>query len=90
MASDTGIQSEERMVSITEVIEKIQSGELTEAFGTGTAAVISPVGKIIYGDGEYIINHHKTGPYTKRFYDILTGIQYGEIEDKYGWVYKVM
>jgi branched-chain amino acid aminotransferase len=89
MADDLGIQAEERLISIDEVVDGIKSGRVSEAFGAGTAAVISPVGRINFGDREYVINHNRTGHWTQRFFDTLTGIQYGEIEDTYGWVYKV-
>ena len=59
---------------------------MTEAFGTGTAAVISPVGQLYYKGGEVIINDFKTGDLTQKLYDTLTGIQWGRLEDKYGWV----
>jgi len=89
MAGDLGIMAEERLISIDELVEGIESGNVIEAFGAGTAAVISPIGKIAYKKKEYVINHNETGYWTKRFYDTLTGIQYGELEDAYGWVYKV-
>ena len=89
LAGDLGIEAEERLISIDEVIEGIEAGRVTEIFGSGTAAVISPVGRISYNDKEYIVNNNETGYWAKRFFDTLTGIQYGELEDKYGWVYKV-
>jgi branched-chain amino acid aminotransferase len=89
MADDIGIRAEERLVSIGEVVKGIQEGRVTEVFGAGTAAVISPVGRIHYNDKEYVVNNNQTGVWAKRFFDTLTGIQYGEREDKYGWVYKV-
>ncbi len=89
MADDLGIETEEKLISIDEIIEGIRSGRVTEIFGVGTAAVISPVGRINYNGKEYIVNNNKTGYWAKKFFDTLTGIQYGELEDKYGWVYKV-
>jgi len=89
MAGDLGIQTEERPISINEVVEGIESGRTTEIFGAGTAAVISPVGRINYDGKEYVINKNETGPWTKKFFDTLTGIQYGEVEDKHGWVHRV-
>ncbi|KKM61008.1 hypothetical protein LCGC14_1536050 [marine sediment metagenome] len=90
MADDLDIATEERLISIEEVVTGIESGRVKEAFGSGTAAVISPVGIISYNDKEYVINNNETGVWTQRFFDILTGIQYGELEDKYGWSYKVV
>ena len=89
MSSDLGVDSEERPITIEEIAEGIESGEVTEAFGAGTAAVITPVGKINIDNKEYTINNNKTGTLSKKIFDTLTCIQYGEIEDKYGWVYKV-
>jgi branched-chain amino acid aminotransferase len=51
--------------------------------------VISPVGKISFNNNEYIVNNNQTGPWAKKFFDTLTGIQYGEGEDKYNWVHIV-
>ena len=86
MASDMGIEPVERPITIDEVVEGIESGSVTEIFGAGTAAVISPVGKINYEGKEYTINDNRTGPWAQKFFDTLTGIQYGELEDKYNWV----
>lgn len=60
-----------------------------EVFACGTAAVITPIGKIKDGAKEYIVNNGETGPITRKLYDLLTGIQYGDIEDKFGWLEKV-
>ena len=79
----------ERAITIDEVLEGIESGKVKEVFGAGTAAVISPVGIISYKDKEYTINNNETGPWSQKFFDTLTGIQYGELEDKYDWVHKV-
>jgi branched-chain amino acid aminotransferase len=89
LAGDLGIEAQERPISIEELIEGIESGRVTEAFGAGTAAVVSPVGRLNYDNKEYIISRNETGYWTKRFFDTLTGIQYGELEDKHGWVHKV-
>ncbi len=89
LAEDLGITAEERAISIEEIVAGIESGTLTEAFGSGTAAAISPVGAICYKDKDYVINNNKTGVWTQKFYHTLIGMQYGEVEDKYGWIYKV-
>jgi branched-chain amino acid aminotransferase len=89
LAEDLDIAVEERLISIDEVVSGIESGKLTEAFGSGTAATISPVGSICYKDKDYVINNNETGAWTQKIYDILIGMQYGELEDKYGWIYKV-
>lgn len=85
LAKHLGIPCSERRISITEVIKGIEKGTLKECFGTGTAAVISPVGRIYYQDKEYIINHEETGPIAQTFFDYLTGLQYGDKEDIFGW-----
>jgi len=86
MAPDIGIEPIEKTIAIDELVAGIESGSVTEVFGAGTAAVISPVGKITYNNKEYLINNNRTGPLAQKFFDTLTGIQYGELEDKYNWV----
>ena len=63
--------------------------KLEEAWGTGTAAVISPIGELKYGDLVMEINQNQIGPISQKLYDTLTGIQWGKIEDTFGWVKKV-
>ena len=82
---DKGYPVSERRISIDEVVEASENGTLDEAFGTGTAAVISPVGLIRYKDKDYVINGGKMGEITKMLYDTITGIQYGKLEDTYHW-----
>ena len=84
-----GYKVEERKLSIDEVKEAHAKGLLTESFGTGTAAVISPVGEYIDGDEHLVINDSKIGPVAQFLYDELTGIQWGKKEDKNGWIVKV-
>ena len=60
-----------------------------QVFGTGTAAVISPVGEILYEGTHYVINDGKIGPVAQDIYDTITDTQYGRIEDKYNWVRKI-
>lgn len=84
-----GYVVEERHLSIDELMEAGRNGSLQEAFGTGTAAVISPIGELNY-KGEIIkINNFKTGEITQRLYDTLTGIQWGKLEDTFHWTYEV-
>jgi len=85
LAQNLGYEVEERKVSIDELIEAHNKGELTEVFGTGTAAVISPVGQLKYGETEIVINNNETGEITQRLYDNYTGIQSGKLEDPQGW-----
>ncbi|MGN1402067.1 MAG: branched-chain amino acid aminotransferase [Bacillus sp. (in: firmicutes)] len=79
----------ERRISMEEIFEAHRKGELEEAFGTGTAAVISPIGEFVWDDRSIIINDRKTGELSTKLYNTLTGIQSGELEDVFGWVKKV-
>lgn len=81
-----GLNIKERRISIQEVYEAHEKGQLKEVFGTGTAAVISPVGELNWNDNVITINDGKTGPISQRLYDTLTGIQYGKLPDEFGWV----
>jgi branched-chain amino acid aminotransferase len=89
LAKEAGWKTEERKLSIDEVYEAAHEGRLNEAFGTGTAAVVAPVGKLCYKGEEIIINGGETGPKADYLYDRLLNIQLGNYEDKYGWVTKV-
>ena len=64
-------------------------GKFDEAFGSGTAAVISPIGELKYGDKHMVINDGKIGPISQKLYDTLTGIQWGRLPDEFGWTVKV-
>lgn len=85
LAKKLGYEVEERHVAIDELIELHDKGELEEVFGAGTAAVISPVGKLKYEDREITINNFETGEMTQKLYDRYVGIQSGKIEDPNGW-----
>ena len=84
-----GVPVEERKVSIDEVLEAAATGRLDEAFGTGTAAVISPVGELYDEDRKIVINNNEIGPISRRPYDAITGIQWGKSEDVMGWIEKI-
>ena len=84
-----GYDVEERRVSVDELIEAMKNGTLEEAWGTGTAAVVSPVGTLAYEGGKYVVNGGKIGELTQRLYDELTAIQWGRKEDTYGWIVPV-
>ncbi len=86
---DMGVKVTERKISIDEVYEAYLNGTLEEAFGTGTAAVISPIGVLGWKDKVMTINNGETGPLSKKLYETLTGIQKGEIEDKFNWTVDV-
>ncbi len=87
MASHWGIKVSERAISIDEVIDAVCSGDMKEAFGTGTAAVISPVGEISYEDKPHIVAGGGVGKLSHKLYEEIVGIQYGEKDDPFGWVY---
>jgi len=84
-----GIEVVERNISIEEVVERADAGELTEMFGSGTAAVISPVGLLSYKGKETVINGSETGELSKRLYDFITRLQRGYEEDEFGWVERI-
>ena len=83
------IPVEERRLSVDELIEALKNGTLEEAWGTGTAAVVSPIGEICYKGEKYTVNDFKIGETTQWLYDELTGIQWGKKEDKFGWIQKL-
>lgn len=86
LAKMWGIKVSERKIGISEVIDVHTAGELDEIFGSGTAAVISPVGEIKYGDTVLTISDGKVGAMAKKFYKELTDIQYGKTKDHAGWI----
>lgn len=86
---DWGYDVEERNISVDELVEAAESGALEEAWGCGTAAVVSPMGVLAYKDVEHVINNNEIGPLTQRLYDELTGIQWGKVPDTRGWIVKV-
>lgn len=75
----------ERKISIDEIVEAYENGTLEEAFGTGTAAVVSPIGSLLWNGTPMSINQGNIGELVQRLYDTITGIQYGNIEDSHGW-----
>ncbi|MCD7949074.1 MAG: branched-chain amino acid aminotransferase [Erysipelotrichaceae bacterium] len=82
---DWGYKVEERELSIDELMDAARDGSLKEAWGTGTAAVISPIGELCYKGEEIVVHDFKIGELTQKLYDTLTGIQWGKLEDKYNW-----
>lgn len=89
MLKHWNVPVEERKISIDEIMEAGRNGTLEEAFGTGTAAVISPIGELNWRDEKLIINNFETGELSKKLYDTLTGIQKGVIPDPFGWTVEV-
>ncbi len=84
-----GLKVSERRITIQEVADAYDTGKLNEVFGTGTAAVISPVGHLKWGDKIMEINGGKIGEISQKLYDTMTGIQYGRIPDEMNWVVKL-
>ena len=81
-----GYKVSERLLSIDELEDAMKSGKLEEAWGCGTAAVISPIGELCYKGVKYTVNNGEIGETTQHLYDTLTGIQWGKIEDNFGWI----
>lgn len=89
LAKHLGTSVAERPISIDEVITASQSGLLKEAFASGTAAIVSPVGQIHFRGKEYLINGGKTGALAEKLYNEILQIQYGLKEDPFGWRVKI-
>ena len=84
-----GYTVSERLLSVDELFDAARNGTLEEAFGTGTAAVVSPIGWLSYKDEEYTVSGGEIGPVAQKLYDTLTGIQWGKLDDPFGWSHKV-
>lgn len=89
LAREWKIPVTERPVGIEEILEAAGNGTLSEAFGSGTAAVISPVGALSFQGKEVAVNGGKTGELSLRLFREITGIQYGEIPDRHAWIHRV-
>lgn len=84
-----GYSVSERLISVDELGEALKNGTLEEAWGCGTAAVVSPIGELCYKGEKFIINNGKIGPVTQHLYDTLTGIQWGRTADTFGWTHPI-
>ncbi len=84
-----GYKVSERLLSVDELAEALEKGQLKEAWGCGTAAVVSPIGELCYKNVKYPINNGEIGEVTQHLYDTLTGIQWGKIEDTFGWTKEI-
>ena len=89
LATHLGYSVSERKISIDEVVEGVQNGRVSEAFGAGTAASIAPVGAFCYMNQLYKINGGEVGPVARQLYDELNAIQYGDKPDLFGWTLRV-
>lgn len=86
---DKGYRVSERLLSLEELENALKNGTLKEAWGCGTAAVVSPIGELAYKDEVFTVSGGNIGEVTQMLYDTLTGIQWGTLEDKYHWVYPI-
>ena len=84
-----GYRVSERRLSVDELLQAGKDGRLKEAFGSGTAAVISPIGELKIDDHVLVLNDGKIGPISQKLYDQLTGIQWGRVPGPAGWSVKV-
>lgn len=89
LAGSLGFKVEERQIDINDLMADIRTGRLKEAFGSGTAAVITPVGALAYKDECLTVGTGGVGSLTQKLYDTLTGIQNGRLADSYGWIRKI-
>ena len=84
-----GVPVEERLITAEELFDAAESGKLEEAFGSGTAAVVSPIGEMGWGEKHVVVNGGKIGALTQKLYDTLTAIQWGTQPDPFGWIVKL-
>jgi branched-chain amino acid aminotransferase len=89
LAREWDISVQERPITIDEVMTAHKDGFLQEIFGSGTAAVISPVSHLAWRDNVVMVGDGKVGPVAQKFYDAITDIQYGRAEDPFGWIVPV-
>ena len=89
LLKDWGYEVEERRISAEELFEAAENGTLEEAWGTGTAAVVSPIGELAMGDKKVTVSNNQIGEITQRLYDALTDIQWGRAEDPHDWIMKL-
>ena len=89
LLKDWGIKVSERRITIEDIFTAYEQGQLKEVFASGTAAVISPVGELCWKDHKITINEGKIGSVSQKLYDVLSGIQLGKVEDKFGWTVEV-
>ncbi|HVJ48015.1 branched-chain amino acid aminotransferase [Desulfitobacterium sp.] len=86
LSKSWGMKVSERQISIEEVFEAHTKGELEEVFGSGTAAVISPVGELSWKGQKIAINNNQTGEFSQKLFDYITSVQSGKIDDQLGWM----
>ncbi len=84
-----GMETVERKITVEELMEACQNGEVQEVFMCGTAAVVTPIGGFVREEEKIVVNHNRIGEMTQKIYDELTGIQWGKKEDQFGWIEKI-
>ena len=89
LLKDWGYEVVEGKLAIADVMQAARDGKLEEVFGTGTAAVVSPVKELDWKGEQALIGDGKIGPLTQKLYDTLTGIQWGKLPDTKGWTVPV-
>jgi branched-chain amino acid aminotransferase len=89
LAPDLGYPLEEMRLDINDILRDLANGEITEAFGLGTAAVVAPVSKFGYKGKELVVGNGDSGPVARHLFQTLTDIQYGRIADPYGWTHTI-
>ncbi len=89
LAMHRGYEVKEQLIDVNDLLAKVKSGAITEGFGSGTAAVIAPIGRILYDGDTILFGDGASGPLALEIYEELTGIQYGRKEDPFGWVFSV-
>ena len=89
LLKDWGYEVEERRITAEELFEAAEKDTLEEAWGTGTAAVVSPIGELAMGDKKVTVSGGKIGEITQKLYDELTGIQWGRVADPHDWIMKL-
>ena len=89
LCKNWGVEVEERLLSVDELVGAIEDGTLEEAWGTGTAAVVSPIGEIFYNGKHHVVCGGKIGAFTQRLFDTLTGIPWGRAADEHGWTVEI-
>lgn len=89
LVKDWGVPVHEERISMEDLYRAYKDGQLEEVFGTGTAAVISPVGELKWNEHKMVVNNGETGEFAKKLYETITNIQYGKVDDKFGWTKEV-
>lgn len=90
VAKDLGYETDEVHLSVDQWREDVASGAMTEVLACGTAAVLTPVGRVLSNDGEFTVNNNEAGDVTMKLRETLTGIQHGDKEDTHGWIYTLV